>query len=38
MTQETQPGLCNSLEGDGMEGGMEIQEGRDIGVPVADSC
>ena len=37
MIQETQPGLCNSLEGDGEEGGREIQEGRDIGVPMADS-
>ena len=31
--------LCGNLEGwDGARGGREIEEGRDIGVPMADSC
>ena len=35
MTQEMQPGLGNSLEGWGWEGGgTEVQVGRDMGKPV----
>ena len=31
--------LCDSLEGlDGVGGGREVQEGRDIHIPMADSC
>jgi len=31
--------LCDNLEGwDGARGGREIEEVRDIGVPMADSC
>ena len=31
--------LYDNLEGcDGVEGGLEIQEGGDICIPVADSC
>ena len=31
--------LCDSLEGwDGVGTGKEIQEGRDVCLPVADSC
>ena len=36
--RELKPGLCNNLEGwDGEGGGTEIQEGRDIDKPMADS-
>ena len=39
MTQETQPGLCNSLEAwDGEGDGREVQQGGDIRIPMADSC
>ena len=32
-------GLCINLEGwDGKEDGREVQEGRDIYIPMADSC
>ena len=32
-------GLCDNLEGwDGAGDGREFQEGRDMGVPMADSC
>ena len=31
--------LYNNLEGwDGVGGGREVQEGGDIGIPVADTC
>ena len=31
--------FCDNLEGwDGVEGGRVIQEGGDIGIPLADSC
>ena len=31
--------LCDNLEGwNGMEGGMEVQEGGDVCISVADSC
>ena len=37
--QETQTGACISLEGwDGEGDGREVQEGGDIGIPMADSC
>ena len=29
---------CSELEGKGWVGGTEVQEGRDICIPVADSC
>ena len=33
------PGLCNNLVvGDGDGGGREVQEGRNIGIPMPDSC
>ena len=33
------PVLCDNLEGwDGVGGGEEVQEGRDICIPVTDSC
>ena len=33
------PVLCDNLEGwDGEGGGREVQEGRDICIPMADSC
>ena len=35
----TQPGLCNSFEGWGGEGGRrESQEGGDICITMVDSC
>ena len=38
-TQEISNGLCNNLEGWGGEGdGREFQEGRDICIPMGDSC
>ena len=37
--RELKPGLCNSLEGwNEVEGGKEVQEWGDIGIPMADSC
>ena len=37
--QRTQTGARNNLEGWGGEGGgREVQEGRDIRMPMADSC
>ena len=37
--QELKPGLCNNLEGwDGEESWREVQDGGDIGIPMADSC
>ena len=31
--------FCNSFEAwDGKEGGKEVQEREDIGIPMADSC
>ena len=33
--RELNPGLCNNLEG---WDGVEVQEGGDIGIPMADSC
>ena len=37
--RELKQGLCNNLEGwDGVEDGREVQEGRKIGVPMADFC
>ena len=39
MTQETQMGLCINLEGwDGEGDGIEVQNGVDICIPMADSC
>ena len=39
MFQETQTGTCINLEGwDGEGDGREVQEGGDIGTPMADSC
>ena len=36
---QLKPELCNNLEGwGGEEGGREVQEGGDIGIPMADSC
>ena len=33
------PGLCDNLDGwDGVGGGKEAQEGRDICISLADSC
>ena len=33
------PQLCNNLEGwDGQGGGREVQEGGNMGKPMADSC
>ena len=38
MTQESHPGLRNSLEGrDAEGGGREVQVGGDTGTPMADS-
>ena len=32
-------GLCINLEGwDGVQNGREVQKGRDICIPMADSC
>ena len=37
--RELKLGLCNNLEGwDGERGGKDVQEGGDIGIPMADSC
>ena len=37
--RELKQGLCDNLEGwDGEGGGREVQEGGDMGVPMADSC
>ena len=31
--------LCDNLDGrDGVRGGREVQDGRDICIPLADSC
>ena len=39
MAQETQTGLCITLEGWGGEGnGREFQKGGDMCIPMADSC
>ena len=39
MSQETQTGLCINLDGwDGAGDGREVQKGRDICIPKADSC
>ena len=39
MTQGTQKGLCNNLEGwDVKERRRDVQEGGDICIPVVDSC
>ena len=39
MTQGTQTGLNNNLEGwDGEAGGRDVQEGGDMGKPMVDSC
>ena len=38
MFQQTQTGTCINLEGwDGEGDGREVQEGGDIGIPMADS-
>ena len=38
MAQETQTGLCISLEGwDGEGEGREVQKGGDVRMPMADS-
>ena len=38
-TGSSNPVLYDNLETqDGMEGGREVQEGGDIGIPMADSC
>ena len=37
--RELKQGLCNNLEGwDGEGDGREVQEGGDIGTPMADLC
>ena len=37
--RELKQELCDNLEGwDGEEGGREVQEGGDMGIPMADSC
>ena len=37
--RELKQGLCNNLQGwDGEGDGREFQEGRDISIPMADSC
>ena len=37
--RELKQGLCDNLEGwDREEGGREVQEGGDMGIPMADSC
>ena len=39
ISLETQTGLCINLEGwDGKGNVREVQEGRDICMPMADSC
>ena len=39
MAQETQTGSVISLKGWDREGdGRKVQEGEDMGVPMADSC
>ena len=39
ITQGTQPGLCDNLEGrDGVGGGRKAQEGGDICIPEFDPC
>ena len=39
MTQGTQTGLCDNLEGwDGEGDGREVQKGGDKCIPMADSC
>ena len=39
MTQGTQSEAYNNLEGcNGEGGGKEVQEGGDLGIPMADSC
>ena len=39
VAQETQTGLCISLEGwDGEGDGREVQDGGDIRIPITDSC
>ena len=39
MAQETQIGVCINLEGWDWEGdGREVQKGRDICIPMDDSC
>jgi len=36
--RELKPGLCNNVEmWDGEAGGREVQDGEDIGTPMADS-
>ena len=36
MTQRIQTGACDNLEAGGE--GRDVQEGGDMGVPMADSC
>ena len=37
--RELNPVLCDNLEGwDGVGGGMEVQEGGDMCIPVVGSC
>ena len=39
MAKKTQQGLCSNLEGWNGEGdGREVQKGKDIFIPMADSC
>ena len=39
MIRGTQTGLCNNLAGwEGVRGRREVQEGRDVCIPMADSC
>ena len=39
MMQELKQGLCDNLKGWSGEGDeREVQEGGDMGVPMADSC
>ena len=39
MEFTTSKGLCDNLEGwEGEGDGREVQKGRDMGVPMTDSC
>ena len=39
MAQEAQQGLCINLGGwNGVGDGREVQKGKDICIPMADSC
>ena len=39
LNRELNPVFCENLEGwEGVGGGRAVQEGRDICMPIADSC